>query len=176
MCERLSLVKDMQDYDSIDIDDNLLTPSAWGNVGVTKIERRWDSDRISDIQGPVLETTCSKICSSCLDNLIKGKTPQHSLANGLWLREIPEQLKHLTFAEKLLIARVRHNRCVVRVSSGMHKMRANAIVFSNLTPKIYDILPPPKDEINEVLAFISTGPCQPTLEDFKRTPLLVYDS
>ena len=52
-------------------------------------------------------------------------------------------------------------------------MHANAIVFSNPTPKIYDILPPPVDGLDEVLAFIYTGPCQPTMEDFKRTPLLV---
>jgi hypothetical protein len=52
-------------------------------------------------------------------------------------------------------------------------MRANAISFANPTPKIYDILPPPVEEMDEVLAFIYTGPCQPTKIDFERTPLLV---
>ncbi|KZT22537.1 hypothetical protein NEOLEDRAFT_1157681 [Neolentinus lepideus HHB14362 ss-1] len=59
-------------------------------------------------------------------------------------------------------------------SSGMHKMRANAIMFANPTPKIYDVLPPPKSELDEVLAFIYTGAAQPTDEELKRTPSLDY--
>ena len=55
----------------------------------------------------------------------------------------------------------------------MHKIIANAIMFANPTPKVYNILPPPLDKISEVLAFICIGPCQPTLEQLKRTPLLV---
>jgi hypothetical protein len=52
-------------------------------------------------------------------------------------------------------------------------MRANAITFANPMPKIYDILPPPIEEMDNVLAFIYTGPCMPTKSDFERTPLLV---
>ncbi|KDR77382.1 hypothetical protein GALMADRAFT_66018, partial [Galerina marginata CBS 339.88] len=52
-------------------------------------------------------------------------------------------------------------------------MRANAITFQNPVPKIYDVLPPPVKELDEVLAFIFTGPCRPTKDDIKRTPLLV---
>jgi len=68
---------------------------------------------------------------------------------------------------------VRHNRCLVRVSSGMHKMQANAISYANPMPKIYHTLPPPIEELVEVLAFIYTGPCKPTKSDFERIPLLV---
>ncbi|KZT23613.1 hypothetical protein NEOLEDRAFT_1068972, partial [Neolentinus lepideus HHB14362 ss-1] len=46
-------------------------------------------------------------------------------------------------------------------------------MFANPTPKIYNTLPPPKSELDEVLAFIYTGPTQPTEDDFRRTPLLV---
>ncbi|KAF9521444.1 hypothetical protein CPB83DRAFT_801371, partial [Crepidotus variabilis] len=52
-------------------------------------------------------------------------------------------------------------------------MRANAIVFRHPISKIYDTLPPPSSELDEVLAVIFTGPCQPTQEDIKRTPFLV---
>jgi len=62
---------------------------------------------------------------------------------------------------------------IVKVSSGMYKMRANAISFSNPMPKIYNVLPPPIEEMDEVLAFIYTGPCKPTKADFKWTPMLV---
>src|ERR1700730_17402180 len=40
-------------------------------------------------------------------------------------------------------------------------------------PKIYNVLPPPIEEMDDVLAFIYTGPCRPTKADFQRTPLLV---
>ncbi|PBK59619.1 hypothetical protein ARMSODRAFT_899035 [Armillaria solidipes] len=52
-------------------------------------------------------------------------------------------------------------------------MKANVIAFENPTPKIYDILPPPIEDIQEVMAILFTGPAKPTLEDFKRTPVLV---
>jgi hypothetical protein len=52
-------------------------------------------------------------------------------------------------------------------------MRANAISFSNPMPKIYNVLPPPIEEMDEVLAFIYTGPCKPTKADFQQTPFLV---
>ena len=52
-------------------------------------------------------------------------------------------------------------------------MRANAISFTNPVPKIYDMLPPSLNELDEVLACIFTGPCQPTKADIERTPLLV---
>ncbi len=99
--------------------------------------------------------------------------PSFALANGKWIGKVPDELQNLSYAEQLLIARVRHNRCLVRVSSGMRKMRANVISFANPTPKIYNILPPPLEEMDNVLAFIYTGPCKPTKSDFERIPLLV---
>jgi hypothetical protein len=72
-----------------------------------------------------------------------------------------------------MVSCVRHNHCIIKVSSGMHKMKANAISFANPIPKVYDVLPPPMEELDEVLAFIYTGPCQPTKADLERTPLLV---
>jgi hypothetical protein len=58
-------------------------------------------------------------------------------------------------------------------SSGMKKMKANAILFENPMPKIYQRLSPPVAELDEVLAFMYIGPCMPTEEDMERTPLLV---
>jgi hypothetical protein len=52
-------------------------------------------------------------------------------------------------------------------------MSANAITFAHPMPKICNVLPPPLEELDEVLAFIYTGPCAPTQDDFKRCPMLV---
>ena len=139
--------------------------------GVTRKARFQSSDPFSELRGPILAPGCSKVCPICIDSLENKKMPTLALANGLWVG--PDELKDLTYAEQLLIPRVRHNRCIVKVSSGMFKMRANAISFSNPMPKIYNVLPPPIEEMDEVLAFIYTGPCKPTKVDFKRTPMLV---
>ena len=173
VCGRLSKSQSMLMYKNLDYDQNLLSPSQWGVTGVTRQPRTHARQEIREINGPVLDEKCDKVCQPCAESLMAGKTPQHALANGLWLGQVPQELRNLSYAEKLMVARVRHNRCIVSVKSGMHKMRANAIIFSNPTPKVYNILPPPREEMDDVLAFIFTGPCQPTLDDFKRTPLLV---
>ena len=52
-------------------------------------------------------------------------------------------------------------------------MKANVVSHSLPMPKIYSVLPPPKEELDEVLAFIYLGPNVPTEKDYKRTPMLV---
>ncbi|KAF8573500.1 hypothetical protein K439DRAFT_1234585, partial [Ramaria rubella] len=52
-------------------------------------------------------------------------------------------------------------------------MHANAVLFPNPTPKIYQALPINCDELDEVLAFVFTGPTKPTKKELHRTPLLV---
>jgi hypothetical protein len=140
---------------------------------LTRKERTSGLDPVEGIDGPVLEPNLHHMCSRCHTSLTTNKLPRFSLANGMWLGHVPSVLSDLTFAEQLLVARVRHNRCLVCVSSGWHKMTANAISFANPTPIVYDVLPPPSEELDEVLAFIYTGSCKPTPKDFERTPLLV---
>ncbi len=71
------------------------------------------------------------------------------------------------------MARVRHTCAFVKVSSGMRKMKANIVTFESLFAKIYNSLPPPYEDLDEMLAILFTGPCKPTTEDFARTPFLV---
>ena len=56
---------------------------------------------------------------------------------------------------------------------GLSKMIANAISFQHPVHKIYHILPPPVKDMDDVIAFIFTGPNPPTQEDFNCTPLLL---
>ena len=131
--------------------------------GVTRKARCKSSDLVNELRGPILAPNCDRVCPLCVESLEKNKVPTLALANGLWVGKIPDELRDLTYAEQLLIARVRHNRCIVKVSSGMSKMRANAISFSNPMPKIYNVLPPPIEEMDEVLAFIYTWGSGPLL-------------
>lgn len=173
VCGQLNLSRRMKSFDAATFDKNILIPATSGLKGITRCERVSKDKLIQEIKGVVRAEDCDKICCNCEKILDSGSLPMNALANGLWLGKVPEALQKLSYMEQLLVARVRHNRCIVRVASGMHKMRANAIMFANPTPKVYDILPPPRVEMEEVIAFIFTGPCQPTPEDLKRTPLLV---
>ncbi|KDR76169.1 hypothetical protein GALMADRAFT_67670, partial [Galerina marginata CBS 339.88] len=46
-------------------------------------------------------------------------------------------------------------------------------MLTNPIPQIYKVLPPPRSELDDVLAFVYMGNTAPTPEDFARTPLLV---
>ena len=80
-------------------------------------------DILVDFNKPVLIDGLSNVCLTCDAYLCKRKLPPLSLANGKWIGSIPLALSDLSFAEQMLVARIRHNRCIVHVSSGMHKMR-----------------------------------------------------
>ena len=73
------------------------------------------------------------------------------------------------------MARVQHNNCFVRVSSGHSKMVAHVVAFQSPIQKIYTALPPPISDLDEVLAVLSIGLGTPTSNDFKwLKPLLVH--
>ena len=141
--------------------------------GVSRQERFQAGDQIQDILGPIIDPRCKHICCNCESILKKNKIPKNALANGLWIGVVPAELKDLSFAECMMIAHIRHNRCVVHVSSGRAKMVANVIMYSNPTVSVYHRLPPSQNEMKEVLAFVFTGSTQPSDEDYKRTPMLV---
>jgi hypothetical protein len=141
-------------------------------VGVTRMERLSSEDSVQELKGPIIEMACKNVCHTCVGSLQNKKIPKRALACGLWLGPVPDELKGLTFAEKMMIACVCHNCAVVRVSSGQAKMVAN-VMFSNPTLSVYCKLPPSREEMKEVLTCIFTGSAQPTDEDFKRTPFLV---
>jgi hypothetical protein len=170
MCGKLTPHTQLVYRDIAEIDFDILKRQG---EGITHKEHKSSSDSIVELDGPIIDDRCKNLCKPCISSLKKGHIPLLALVNDLWIGNAPEELQGLTYAEKLLIARVRHNRCVIRVTGGMHKMKANAITFANPTPKVYNVLPPPLEEMDDVLAFIYTGPCWPTLDDFKRTPLLV---
>lgn len=169
ICGQLKLKKRMMLFADAQVDVDVLQIPE-----VTRDIRKGNVDPITYCKGPVIDPNCSSVCLSCINSLKDKVVPVESLANGLWIGQVPDELSDLSWTEKLLIARVSHNHFVVRVaSSGMHKLKANAICHSLPTPKIYSVLPPPREDLDEVLAFIFIGPNPPTPEDYQRTPFLV---
>ncbi|KAF5336919.1 hypothetical protein D9611_002865 [Ephemerocybe angulata] len=168
ICGQLTLLTDLAPLDTLEVS---LDPLI--EVGLVRKERKKIEERIKFDKGPVLDRSCSAACLPCIACLAQGKRPVTALANGLWLGDVPKELSILTYAEQCLVARVRSNRCVVRVSCGQSKMMANAISFPCPTPKVYKLLPPRKEELDDVLAFIYTGIKPPSEDDIGRTPMLV---
>jgi Helitron helicase-like domain at N-terminus/PIF1-like helicase len=168
VCGQLNLLSNMKPLDKTDANLNLLVSD-----GFTRSTRSSDRDPVKDIDGPIIDTSCQFICTLCEEQLLNDKVPWNALSRGLWLGPIPPELSNLTFAEQMMIARIRHNRCLVRVSSGRAKMIANCIMFSNPTAELHSVLPPSREELSEVLAFVFLGSARPTEEDLQRTPMLV---
>ncbi|KAF9051700.1 hypothetical protein BJ165DRAFT_1341134, partial [Panaeolus papilionaceus] len=168
VCGQLTLKSDLSPLSEIEgYFDLLIDPSS------TRHERPNSSYPVRSTNGPVLANDLDSVCTVCMQSLKAGSRPRMSLANGLWLGVVPEVLKDLTLAEQTLIARVRYNHCVVRVSNGHAKMIANVIAFEQPTRKMYDKLPVSIKELDQVLAVLFTGHKPPSDEDLGRTPVLV---
>ena len=168
VCGQLNVLTNMKKLSETSANLDLLVGEE-----VTRCPRKTSKDPIKEIAGPIIDPSCEFICTTCEGQLLNDRVPLNALANGLWLGAIPPELSNLTFAEQMMIAHIRHNRCLVRVSSGRTKMIANCIMFSNPTTELYSVLPPSREELSEVLAFVFLGSARPTDEDLQRTPMLV---
>ncbi|KAH9840715.1 uncharacterized protein C8Q71DRAFT_701927 [Rhodofomes roseus] len=143
-------------------------------TGVTRKEQQSECDHVEELKGPVLLPKSLHFCQNCKMTLDNGTAPQQALANGLWIGEVRVQLQNLTWAERTLISRVNHNRCVVWVKGSLQsKMIANAVSHTIPMPKVYNALPPSPEELDEVLAYIYIGPTKPLAKEHHCTPLLV---
>ncbi len=168
VCGELKPCHSMSKLKSVRRQLDILTAS-----GVSRIERKNSSSRLCEYTGPILDYNCSMICNPCRGAIRNGKIPKLALANGLWIGDVPPQLKCLNFVERLLVAHIRHTCAYVKVASGMRKMTANVIAFQSPVPKVYNILPPPRDDLDDVLAILYTGSCKPTHDDLTRLPFFV---
>ncbi len=57
------------------------------------------------IYKPAMKGDRVTICMECLHSLQDGKVPKYSLANNLWIGDVPIELSCLTLPERILIAR-----------------------------------------------------------------------
>ncbi len=148
VCAELHIGSSMCSVSSLSDSIYLLEPSMHGLRGVSHKERPFSTDVRSqpaeELDGPLLVPETDRVCRDCFEHLMKDNLPPKALANGLWIGDVPSELKGLTYAEKLLVARARNNQCIVKVNTGGRKMKANAIAFPNPTPRIYNLLPPSK--------------------------------
>jgi len=141
--------------------------------GVSCIKRNDASRPICEYKGPILDYSCSKICHPCHASTkfkhfsCGGTGPIHKPLAKASLGIL------LFLIEKLLVACIHHTCAYVKVASGMRKMTANVIAFQSPIPKVYNVLPPSHEDLNDVLAILYTGPCKPTADDLQRLPFFV---
>lgn len=128
------------------------------------------------------------VCLECWTSLESGKKPALSLANGMWLGEIPFELAILTLPERILIAKYFPAAYVVKLypkaknSGSWDKSRMQSGLKGNVSTyhlNVQDIativtagvMPPPAQILAATIGvtFISpSGKREPTLPDFLR--------
>ena len=160
-------------------------------ASVTRTKRNGSLVQSTYQPGPVLDRSCHDVCNECLKQvryqlacyntsiyslqLKDGILPKNSLANGLWISDVPHELQILTWAEQQLVQSVRANAYLVQVTSGWHKMMSNIVAYENPTPKIYSILPPPLADNDALFSVVFFGPEYPSDATQMRSPLLVRE-
>ncbi|CAF1357094.1 unnamed protein product, partial [Adineta steineri] len=104
------------------------------------------------------------ICIECWSSLTKEKIPKFSVANKVWMGDIPKELQGLTIPEQRLIAIYRHNSCIVKLHSSFHStataqsaIKGNCISFPQNVVNIAATLPLELDEICDSLKIIFVG-------------------
>jgi predicted CxxxxCH...CXXCH cytochrome family protein len=106
---------------ALDFDRSLLESDS---ASISRQPRSSVSADIKPVYGPIIATGCDKIYNTCSNSLCHSKVPKNALVNASWLGNVPHELQGLSFTENMLIARICHNCCVVKVSkSGMYKMQ-----------------------------------------------------
>lgn len=153
--------------------DDLLDVHVQKGIPCAKIERSLPTDPQTWTSGPILDDTCTHICKNCHYSLSRGRAPRFALAAGFWVGVVPMELRGLSFVERLLISAVQTNMYVVRVKGVRLQMRANAICFQSPIAKVYKALPPAREDVEDILAYIFAGPENPSKDTLKRVPMFV---
>ncbi len=105
-----------------DVQDKLQFLNEYGNE-FTRTERKSTDDPIRPLDGPMIDEDCHIVCSLCMQDIKRKQLPKYAIANGLWLGKVPPELSDLTESEKILIAKLRCNKFVFKLASGMSKIK-----------------------------------------------------
>jgi hypothetical protein len=115
------------------------------------------------------------ICMECWSSLTKEKIPKFSVANKVWIGDVPPELQGLTIPEQRLIAVYRHNSCIVKLQSSFHSastaqsaLKGNCISFPQDIVNITASLPLELDDLCDCLKIIFVGSHTPDKNQLKR--------
>ncbi|CAF1520077.1 unnamed protein product [Adineta steineri] len=115
------------------------------------------------------------MCEKCHTALSKGVIPKFSVANNMWLGDVPVELQGLTIPEEKLISLHRHNSCIIKLQSPFHSMataqgalKGKCITFLQNTPNIVNSLPLKMADLCDTLNVIFIGARPPERIQLKR--------
>ncbi|CAF1289231.1 unnamed protein product [Adineta steineri] len=115
------------------------------------------------------------ICLDCWSSLVKEKIPKFSVANKVWIGDVPSELQELTIPEQRLIAIYRHNSCIVKLHSAFHSvstaqsaLKGNCISFPQDIVNIAATLPLELDDLCDSLKIIFVGSHTPAKHQLKK--------
>ncbi|CAF4052892.1 unnamed protein product [Adineta steineri] len=137
----------------------------------------YENDIILYVNGIYQENNVNMciLCQKCSNGLSKEQIPKFSVANNMWLGDIPVELQGLTIPEEKLISLHRHNSCIIKLQSPFHSMataqgalKGNCITFLQNTPKIVNSLPLKMADLCDTLKVIFIGARPPERLQLKR--------
>ncbi len=111
------------------------------------------------------------VCLTCHKDVKKGKIPKFSLANGLFLGNVPKELQDLTIIEESMIALCRSKCYVIQLKddsleleSGhvQRGMKGHVIVYPQRPSHIATSLPPDIEEITSPICVLFVGSEKPS--------------
>ena len=115
------------------------------------------------------------LCQKCHNSLLKKNIPKFSVANDMWLGDVPAELDGLTIPEEKLISLYRHNSCVIKLHSPFHSattsqaaLKGNCITFLQNIPNIVTSLPLALDDLCDTLKVIFVGARLPSPIQLKK--------
>jgi hypothetical protein len=105
----------------------------------------------------------------------KGKISKFSPANGMWIGDVPDQLKGLTIPEQKLISLYRHNSCIIKLHSPWHSpntaqpaLKGNCITFPQNLSNIATSLPLSPNELSASIKIIFIGSSKPARHHLRK--------
>lgn len=116
-----------------------------------------------------------RMCHECWLAISKGKISKFSPANGMWIGDVPDQLKGLTIPEQKLIALYRHNSCIIKLHSPWHSpttaqpaLKGNCITFPQNLSNIAISLPLSPNELSALIKIIFIGSSMPSRHHLRK--------
>ncbi|KAJ7798287.1 hypothetical protein B0H13DRAFT_1674071, partial [Mycena leptocephala] len=151
------------------------------NRAVAELRNRSRQPRIEPFHQPSLVNGSYVLCH-LYNSAVKRRTfvsiPLRSYANGLWIGQVPEELKDLTFLEEQCIARARATKCMYKLTlgpTGQLAARGNVCILPQDTASLLSAMPVPLFQLQDEICVILVGSpdIEVTHEMLKRSPLLV---
>jgi hypothetical protein len=116
-----------------------------------------------------------RMCHECWLAISKGKISKFSPANGMWIGDVPEELKGLTIPEQKLISLYRHNSCIIKLHSPWHSpttaqpaLKGNCITFPQNLSNIATSLPLSPNDLSASIKIIFIGSSMPSRQHLRK--------